>query len=233
MKTTTIPEQQSSLMEKWSSKPADHNAMRVRNNQRRHRARVKSRIEDLEKQLEETNTKLESALATIGGLTAEIAVLRGHPLPTSPIFRDESPRHCLTPLGSEPTPSAIEVPLVDEDATSNLIVQDAVQLPSPQAAETELKDTWKVAIVVPAMEEADDGPDCNCEGLPSTTTGESTLPCSSAFRIIKQQDASGLDLTTIRERLSPGFRKALRPGEACRVETSRVYELLDQITPTF
>lgn len=232
MKTRSSPEQ-SLLMEKWSSKPADHNAIRVRNNQRRHRARVKSRIEDLEKRLEETSARLDAALATIGGLTAEIEVLRGRHRPTSPMSRDKPPHRCARLSDPEPTTSALEVWPIDAGVTSNLISQQATQPPPPRAVEMEPKGTRKVITAMRALEEAEDGSDCNCEDLPPTERGESTLPCSFAFQIIKQQNASGIDLTTIRARLSPGFRKALRPGEACRVETSRVYELLDQITPTF
>lgn len=220
-------------MEKWSSKPADHNAIRVRNNQRRHRARVKSRIEDLEKLLEDTSTKLNAALETISSLTAEVEVLRSRPRATSPVSRDKSPRHCPRPSAPEPTPLAHEVRPVEPDMPSNLVAEHATQLPSSRKVGMGPKEIRAAAIAAPGWEEADHDSDCNCEELLPTVPGESTLPCSSAFQIIKQQDASGLDLTTIRARLSPGFRKSLRPGEACRVETSRVYELLDQITPNF
>ncbi|KAK7699061.1 hypothetical protein SLS64_011975 [Diaporthe eres] len=149
---------------KWSSKPADHNAIRVRNNQRRHRARAKGHIEDLEKRLEETSSRLEAALQTISHLAQEVEILRGH------------------------------------------------------------------TTVAPPTAETEDSADCGCDGLPPQAPGESTLPCSSAFRIIEQQNFSGVEVTTIRAWLGPGFRKALKPGEACRVETNRVYELLDHIT---
>lgn len=82
----------------------------------------------------------------------------------------------------------------------------------------------------PITAETGDNADCGCDGLPPQAPGESTLPCSSAFRIIEQQNFSGVEVTTIRAWLGPGFRRALRPGEACRVETNRVYELLDHIT---
>lgn len=151
-------------VDKWSTKPADHNATRVRNNQRRHRARVKSRIQDLEARLDETNARLERALSTVASLTAELEALRrGAPQP--PEGRD-----------------------------------------SP--------------------------PDCDCHDLPAPAPGESTIPCSSAFPIIEQQNYSGVEVTTIRAWLAPGFRKAPRPGESCRVESNRLYELLDHITST-
>lgn len=57
---------------KWSSKPADHNAVRQRNNQRRHRERVKLHIAQLGSRLEETERELQKALATIERLTAKL-----------------------------------------------------------------------------------------------------------------------------------------------------------------
>ncbi|KAL6852573.1 hypothetical protein ACO1O0_007119 [Amphichorda felina] len=60
------------LMTKWSIKPADSRSTRVRNNQRRHREKVKSRIEHLESKLAETELQLQQALATVQRLTAEL-----------------------------------------------------------------------------------------------------------------------------------------------------------------
>lgn len=199
---------QSLLMGKWSSKAADHNAIRVRNNQRRHRARVKSRMEDLESQIQEASARLDAALATIDDLTAEINVLRnchGSPSPRSPTHvarRRERP----APTRSVGTDTALDGML--DNATPS-----ACQLSSVSPVDDDEMDA-----------------DCGCSSLPPTSLGESTLSCNSAFRIIKQQDVSGIEVATIRAKLSSGFRRSLVPGEACRVETSRVYELLDRVT---
>lgn len=179
-------------VEKWSTKPADHNVTRVRNNQRRHRARVKSHIQDLEKRLDETNSRLELALSTVASLTAELQVLR----------RGTSVTSGLTNL-TTPVPA--------DDNPANILDQTAAL---PQASNT------------------GDVTDCDCTGLPAPAPGESTVPCSYAFQIIEQQNYSGVEVTTIRAWLTPGFRKAFKPDESCRVESNRLYELLDHITST-
>lgn len=198
------------FMDKWSSKPADHNAIRVRNNQRRHRARVKSRVEDLEQRLEQTNAKLEAALSTISGLTAELEVLRSHHRPHS--LQNQSSRQDASPI----------------------VPQSASSRPTANTAQSSLPsvepDSSILGSGIVASASQDDNSGCNCRNLPPPAPGESTMPCSSAFQIIEQQNFSGVEVTTIRAWLGPGFRKALRSGEACRVETNRLYELLDHIT---
>lgn len=202
---------------KWSSKPADHNAIRVRNNQRRHRARVKGHVQDLEKRLEETSARLEAALQTINHLAQEVEILRAR-VPPPTVWPQSPPTTATLPAVS---PVASAQPL---DATPS---QDVLNPELPVEAPP---ITLNTITAPPPAEETDDSAGCGCDGLPPQAPGESTLPCSSAFRIIEQQNFSGVEVTTIRAWLGPGFRRALRPGEACRVETNRVYELLDHIT---
>ncbi|KAK1766344.1 hypothetical protein QBC33DRAFT_589546 [Phialemonium atrogriseum] len=57
---------------RWSSKPATHKAERLRNNQRRHRERARCRVAELEARLEETQLRLEAALARIADLSEEL-----------------------------------------------------------------------------------------------------------------------------------------------------------------
>lgn len=210
MKTKT-PSEPSIL--KWSSKPADHNAIRVRNNQRRHRARAKGHVQDLEKRLEETSARLEAALHTISHLAQEVEILRGRvPAPSA---------WPQLPVPTEPLPA---LPHVDAQRLDPTSVQEGLQLP------TDVTPNIPDMTVAPPTAETEDSANCGCDRLPPQAPGESTLPCSSAFRLIEQQNFSGVEVTTIRAWLGPGFRRALRPGEACRVETNRVYELLDHIT---
>lgn len=209
MKTKNPPKP--SLL-KWSLKPADHNAVRVRNNQRRHRARAKSHVEDLEKRLEETNSRLEAALQTISRLAKEVDILRGRLSPSSDML--------IT--ATRPEVSCVEAqPPLDPTPYHGAT--------APPSHTDEPPDISNPTAMIGTTETGDNA-DCSCEGLPPPAPGESTLPCSSAFRIIEQQNFSGVEVTTIRAWLGPGFRKSLRPGEACRVETNRVYELLDHIT---
>lgn len=213
MKTTADP---GPSVIKWSSKPADHNAIRVRNNQRRHRARAKGRVQDLEKRLEETSARLEAALQTISHLAREVEILRGQISPST-AYPQSPPATATLPAVS----SVAAKPLNDEMPSSAVLGPPLPIEASPIIMNMD---------VAPPPAENDDSVGCGCDGLPPQAPGESTLPCSSAFRIIEQQNFSGIEVTTIRAWLGPGFRRALRPGEACRVETNRVYELLDHIT---
>jgi len=63
------------MMSKFSIRPPSYNATRVRENQRRHRARVKERTVSLEVQLAETQSQLEGALAEIARLRQQIVFL--------------------------------------------------------------------------------------------------------------------------------------------------------------
>lgn len=198
---------------KWSSKSADHNAIRVRNNQRRHRARAKGHVQDLEKRLEETSARLEAALQTITHLAQEVEILR-----------NRVPAPSAWPQLPISTASLPALPHEEPQRLDPTSVQEGLRFP-PNGS-PDIPD----ATVAPPTAETEESVDCGCDGLPLQAPGESTLPCSSAFRIIEQQNFSGVEVTTIRAWLGPGFRRALRPGEACRVETNRVYELLDHIT---
>ncbi|KAK4224830.1 Glyoxalase/Bleomycin resistance protein/Dihydroxybiphenyl dioxygenase [Podospora fimiseda] len=57
---------------KFSTKSPDHDAARQRENQRRHRARVKSRMVELEDALSSTQRELDKALKQIENLTTEV-----------------------------------------------------------------------------------------------------------------------------------------------------------------
>lgn len=227
MKSKSSPEQ-SVLMGKWSSKPADHNAIRVRNNQRRHRARVKSRVEDLEKRLEETSAKLETALSTISGLTAELEVLRRHHQPQPP--QSQSWRHCTVSESPVPELGSASPQLAGPNILQLASSRPTIVAGQPSLPPSEPDSSLQVYENVGSTSQ-DDGSDCNnCQNLPPPAPGESTMPCSSAFQIIEQQNVNGVEVTAIRAWLGPAFRKALQFGEACRVETNRLYELLDHIT---
>lgn len=69
------------MMHKWSStKSTDHQTIRQRNNERRHRQRVKNHTADLESQLQQTQSRLDLALNRIAELESELALFKpgGH-----------------------------------------------------------------------------------------------------------------------------------------------------------
>lgn len=94
---TSTASNDSFKVHKFSSKLPEAEAARQRENQRRHRARVKEKIAELESSLAETNEKLEAALQYIRELEAECQRLR-EPSSSSvytPEPRDESPAEQL------------------------------------------------------------------------------------------------------------------------------------------
>lgn len=208
----------SMFMGKWSSKTIEQNANRVRNNQRRHRARVKSRMEELEARLQETNAKLEAALSTISSLTAEVEAFRAG--------RVSNTSH---PGFARPLDDAS--PVLDHDPPHPQMTNTSTGQSGnkPEELSPTQRDTepclGALATELTTVNESI----CHClDGAPPPAHGESTMSCSSAFQMIEQQNSSGLEETAIKAWLGPGFR--LKPGEACRVETNRLYELLDRIT---
>lgn len=218
MKSKNPPEQ-SVLMDKWSLKTTDHNANRVRNNQRRHRARVKSRIEELESRLEKTHAKLEAALSTISSLTAELEGFRaGRSSTGSHLEAPRTSEHTSQILNSDPQCLQMDNMPPDPHASK---IQQPVRAPDTA--------TVQAGLTTSASTTGENDAICDClEGAPPPAQGESTMSCSSALQIIEQQNFSGVEVTTIKAWLGPGFR--LKPGEACRVETNKLYELLDHIT---
>ncbi|KAK6352994.1 hypothetical protein TWF696_004983 [Orbilia brochopaga] len=169
---------QTGSITKFSSrpKPADHNAARVRDNQRRHRARVKAYIAELEARLGETKEQLDAAQTKIERLTAEVQALR---------------EGC------------------DEDAAQ------------------EQQDTAAQSLAVPA---SDSLGECGGGEMQPASPGESTVACTDAFKAIHQQNLSGLEMADIRSWLEPGFRKGVRQGCGCRVETQLLFALLDHVS---
>lgn len=96
MPTSTAPND-SFKVHKFSSKLPEAEAARQRENQRRHRARVKEKIAELENSLAETNKKLAEALTYIEELKAENRRLREGSSSSlyTPESRDESPAEQL------------------------------------------------------------------------------------------------------------------------------------------
>lgn len=112
------------IMLKWSSKPKDHNTIRVRENQRRHRARRKAYIEDLERQLGEARAQLSSALAANAQLQSELTELR----------RLYATRPCTCAEGhatERRTSNMSPEPHVREDELASSLAGDSVDISQP------------------------------------------------------------------------------------------------------
>lgn len=276
--------QAAGLMTKFSSRPrpADCNAARIRNNQRRHRARVKTHIADLETRLGETKAHLDAALAKINQLTAEVEALRKRPDTRRPASTDpESSRtqsspdsrpkadaqssmlpslHCCASPSSCPFaertisemtgpsaadgPSSLVADVLRSLSTVRMGNSVITHLPNTSSAASQegRPPTGCAGDRLPPHQshshgesdhkQSDTGviPDSDCNDLSPPCPGESTTTCRDAYKVIEQQNFSGLDVAAITSWLKPGFRRATQQGGGCRVETHLLFALLDYIS---
>lgn len=241
-------------MTKWSSKTPDRNAIRVRNNQRRHRARVKAHAAELEAKLAAAQSQLEVAICRIKQLTSELEQVRQLVLEKEPHVEQherletDAGRPCcgdrigdaarrrpgqlsVQPTAGPPHSAAAETPVSPRltpppPFSSQSAASGISASPAPLSIDVPLSTT------APAATWDYDRQDPDGNALPLPAAGESTITCKVALRIIDQQNYYGLvDAKDVETRLRPGFRRCSRPGGGCRVETTLLYALIDNITP--
>ena len=68
----------------------------------------------------------------------------------------------------------------------------------------------------------------NCALLPPPGPGESTMLCRDAYSIITQR-LEDVDYDAVTEALKSGFRRAMAPGDGCRVQTHILFSFVDRI----
>ncbi|KAF5595012.1 hypothetical protein FPCIR_4636 [Fusarium pseudocircinatum] len=196
---------------KWTLNP---NPTRVRDNQRRHRARVKARTESLEAQLSLTQQELRAAQARIHELESFITANR-------PLFVSEQGE---LPVGlgasnsgnDEPTFKTLNERSGQQDLDKNVV---------PSVFEIASTDELASSMFSTVQHYDKD------DQLPSVSPGESTTLCRVAYEIIEQHNMTGVESSEIENCLRSGFRRATRMGEGCRVETTILYALIDRINP--
>jgi hypothetical protein len=231
---------------KFSSKPPGHDAARQRENQRRHRARVKSRISELEAALSDTQNKLDDALRQINTLAAEVQRLHALGSEASTpqrhgfVSHDSDLAHINTDHTSQqetPEPNSSSRPET-EDATDAATPTETARPTSPDiivpdgqgalSTGTPIRAVFQeVTIPISDLENANH----DCPLLPAPSAGESTIPCRDAYSIIKERSSPEFDLSAANEWLKPGFRRAIVPGTGCRVQTHILFAFVDHITP--
>lgn len=261
------------MTQKWSSKSAELKSARVRENQRRHRARAKAYTALLERQLADVQSRLRDVLAQNAALLSEIEDLRASLAKTSALAIDESeqdengcPEKDVSTIDtaaviSSHTAQSAETPQI---ATSPELKEQQRQpqtAPSPSPCQslsqcracdkpTSSSQSDAAAALLDLASTAPIGWDsadaaalalqrAACARLPPPAPGESTIPCDAAYAIIRQQvrgqdGVTGCpppDLAAINEILAPGFRGSDGREEGCRVESARVFEVIDSINP--
>jgi len=220
---------------------AKQNAARLRDNQRRHRARVKAHTTQLEAQLAETKIQLDAARDEIARLTREVESLRrGLPVATEQHTNADPVDHTL---GNDNATSSFGEPTLVNTVQERACSSASNEPPRPQCsgscdqkdqsnmntldgAAHALQNQQPDNVLVAIMSESEE----SCNNLPAPQSGESTTPCVDAYQVIEQQNFAGLDVATIARWLKPGFRSATEKGGGCRVDTQLLFVLLDHIT---
>jgi hypothetical protein len=276
---------------KWSLRTKQQEAERVRENQRRHRARTKAYIADIERRLSETQARLDDALMENSRLAHELEkfqprsakpsiasnrvdahqtllsstedplpdLSKPHPSSLSGNIKEPSPSLRLPP-GIAYTSLDTILPSPEEAyqaAPLSGALSGALPVGSEVSAAPPIRTTPEDDMLITCAQSAschaplsplpvtltttatpqDDTSEDNlavllqsdCSHLPPPMPGESTIPCKTAYHILKQQTYNGAELTAIRGFLTPGFRGATVEEEGCRVESNRVFSILDLI----
>ncbi len=224
-------------LHKFSCKPPGHETARQRENQRRHRARVKSRISELEASLSSTQSRLDDALRRIESLTDEVQRLQHSRSPrlATPNQTTNQPQPSPSP---EPTTCA-RCDCSDEEERDKISEHLSPRLYAPPpAGSLTTREPWSIGSQPLANRPEESLPpygfehsDNDCALLPPPTVGESTISCREAYSIIKGRSSPEFDLSTATEWLKPGFRRAIVPGTGCRVQTHMLFAFVDYITP--
>ena len=253
------------MVQRWSCKSKEAQAVRVRENQRRHRARSKAYVAELEKELANVRDQLEAALTTNKELLVELELFRARGVPTT-----------LPGVGSPPSLGSTDLLAEDMDRSSQTIQtthisngeepsffdpEDAQAMsPTPLAASLstgtpcQAEGSARQESTPPGAATSNRTPSCplattpvtsrtsrtalspedwyigDCANLPPPAPGESTILCRTAFSIIQQQNYAEQDLSSIDRLLAPGFRRATGQEDGCRVESSRVFSVIDALT---
>lgn len=238
-------------MTRWSLKPHNHNATRVRNNQRRHRARIKTRLESLEIELAQSQNELRAAKDRIEELEALLRAKASCSAPGQQ-FEDPAQNSYCTPgqvIVEQPLP-ALQLGNLGSDLSNSGVCQYPLASANQSAT---LQDCGQSSILSPVTnilakdmaiinEYATDHSETGMfgfsllaqyehnRGLPLVASHESTTLCRVAFEIIARQNMASIDPGELECQLWPGFRREIKQGEGCRVDTKVLYAVIDYMS---
>jgi hypothetical protein len=264
-------------------KPSDHNTVRVRENQRRHRAKIKAYINHLENELVEVRSQRDAALERNKILEAEIEAL-SYGYGSQAMAKEETGNAAERSAGSgmQTTSHSISWSITSANQIQheerNTVISihsltcgkdDTVHHTTPadirgveDATGTErMPEVHRERALSLDQEDSDHDTTSTCCGSPGNTSrlsppavgcpaeddpsfrrlvgdpdnlpppapGESTILCSVADKIITEQSHDRFNLCSVSSFLSPGFRRPIDPGEGCRVQSSKVFSVLDSL----
>lgn len=219
MKTSESHPGNDARLHKWSIKPGTINkSVRVRENQRRHREKVRNNIAQLESELAQSREQLQDALSTIEQLRVELATANDRSN-TAPAMRARTQRSedALPDTAREHGRAAQNELKVhccsrrSENASANpLLASTSIAEIRSNQSEQSYKDQY-------------------CTMKPPGNTA-STIPCTDALKIVAENNHAGLDTAKIHQWLQPGYRRPSVSQNGCRVDNQLVFTLLDHIT---
>jgi hypothetical protein len=242
---------------KWAAKPAGSSRkIQVRENQRRHREKVRNYIAHLETQLENSQKQLQNAFATIGRLRAELDSAPGNGAGTVAASGYDMPMATDShESGLQTYDSAFESRREQKEERSDKAneAQDATvneecrkqccgasqaemaghagTLQSLTEERAPINPLLSSAIVLDLQSYTEpdkfEGKYCTMQP-PSSSL--STTRCLDALRTIAENNYAGIDMATIHKRLQSGYRRPSEKQDGCRVDNQLLFALLDRIT---
>ena len=242
---------------KWAAKPSGTNRKtQVRDNQRRHREKVRNYIAQLEAELESSQKQLQNAFATVDRLRAQLDSALSNGARTSATLDDDmsaaaaNDENGLQTDASEPESKRepIKERVDNANETHATPVYGGCRKTCHRASQTEIQGEAGIsqrlmqdsATINPLLSSAIvrdlqsyTWPD-KCEGNYCTMkppgSSISTTRCLDALRTIAENNYAGLDVATIHKRLQPGYRRPSENQDGCRVDNQLLFALLDRIT---
>ncbi|QDS72357.1 hypothetical protein FKW77_008121 [Venturia effusa] len=242
-------------MGRKKTKTHEEDLARVRENQRRHRARVKDQVATLEEKLAEKEALLAKAEERIAELTAALDFERSRvqerqpKITPDPSFADiartmteefalpaefqlqQSPisvNEELAPARKRPCEGRCPWVYLATVGTA-----DSQPSPSPSSGDSSEPSNEVVTLTgSPSYTETVELATKKCLDLDPPRFGESTTLCITAYNLIDQQNFRGLETSTVYQWLRQGFRSGHDRTDGCRVENSILFSLLDFVSST-
>ena len=242
---------------KWAAKPSGTSRKtQVRDNQRRHREKVRNYIAQLEAELESSQKQLQNAFATVDRLRAQLdsALSNGARMSATldddmsvaadsyenGLQTDESASESRRENVKERVDDANEMHGTSVHGGCRKTCHGASQTEIPGEAGTSQRIMQDSAPINPLLSSAIvrdlqsyTGPD-KCEDnyctMKAPGSSFSTTRCLDALKTIAENNYAGLDVATIHKRLQPGYRRPSENQDGCRVDNQLLFALLDCIT---
>jgi hypothetical protein len=241
-------------MGRRKTKTHEEDLARVRENQRRHRARVKDQVATLEEKLVEKEALLAKAEERIAQLTAALEYERlrvvNEKIGPPPKGSLEGPQKTISPKSFSAT--ELYQPILassKEDSTEPgkrpcegrcpwVYLSTVGTAKSSSSSDLQSSDTIDPINNAILFNESSSYAETvelatkQCLDLDPPRFGESTTLCITAYNLIDQQNYRGLETSTVYQWLRQGFRSGHDRLDGCRVENSILFSLLDFVSST-